>query len=259
MYFRSSVRNNPATGQSEGYWRLIESYRNEFGKVCHRTLYNVGFVTYDVDKMITIQRILNNRLERKPILFEETDQETLALADKYWQEMVSKKKIDASVQTFEKSKRMVDIDSLKHKNAREVGAEWICYQALNQLTFKEKLENLGWEEEAIQLALTQIVSRAVYPFSENRTTRWIKENSAICEITGYPIEKITKDKLYKSALDLYKIKDSLEKHLSQKTNELFDLQDKIYLYDLTNTYFEGRKVKSEIAKFGRSKDTSGAN
>jgi hypothetical protein len=107
--------------------------------------------------------------------------------------------------------------------------------------------------------LTQIVSRAVYPFSENRTTRWIKENSAICEITGYPIEKITKDKLYKSALDLYKIKDSLEKHLSQKTNELFDLQDKIYLYDLTNTYFEGRKVKSEIAKFGRSKDTSGAN
>ena len=130
----------------------------------------------------------------------------------------------------------------------------MCYQALSQLTFKEKLESLGWEEEDIQLALTQVISRAVNPFSENRTTRWIKENSAICEITGYPIEKITKDKLYKSALDLYKIKDSLEKHLSKKTNELFDLQDKIYLYDLTNTYFEGRKVNSELAKFGRSKE-----
>jgi hypothetical protein len=55
-------------------------------------------------------------------------------------------------------------------------------------------------------------------------------------------------------LDLYKIKDVLEKHLSQKTNELFDLQDKIYLFDLTNTYFEGRKLKSKIAKFGRSKE-----
>ncbi|MFY7811003.1 MAG: IS1634 family transposase, partial [Flavobacterium sp.] len=42
--------------------------------------------------------------------------------------------------------------------------------------------------------------------------------------------------------------------LSQKTNELFDLQDKIYLYDLTNTYFEGRKQKSKIANFGRSKE-----
>jgi hypothetical protein len=53
---------------------------------------------------------------------------------------------------------------------------------------------------------------------------------------------------------LYKIKDSLEKHLSTKTNELFDLQDKIYLYDLTNTYFEGRKIDSKLANFGRSKE-----
>ena len=254
MYFRSSLRNNPATKQSEGYWRLVESYRNEFGRVCHRTLHNVGFITFDSDKLVSIQRVLNNRFERKEPLFEETDQEALSIADKYWQEMVAKKKIDVCDQVFEKSKRLVDIDTLKHKDAREIGAEWMCYQALEQLQFKEKLISLGWEEEAIQLALTQIISRAVYPFSENRTTRWIKENSAICEISGYPIEKITKDKLYKSALDLYKIKDSLEKHLSTKTNELFDLQDKIYLYDLTNTYFEGRKLDSKLANFGRSKE-----
>ena len=42
--------------------------------------------------------------------------------------------------------------------------------------------------------------------------------------------------------------------LSTKTNELFDLQDKIYLYDLTNTYFEGRKMNSKLANFGRSKE-----
>jgi Transposase DDE domain len=254
MYFRSSLRNNPATKQSEGYWRLVESYRNEFGRVCHRTLYNVGFISFDADKLVTIQRVLNNRLERKEPLFEENDQDAISIADKYLQEMVSKKKIDVSDQVFEKSKRLVDIDTLKHKNAREIGAEWMCYQGLEQLELKKKLEHLGWIEEDIQLVLTQIISRAVYPFSENRTTRWIKENSAICEITGYPIDKITKDKLYGSALNLYKIKDSLEKHLSTKTNELFDLQDKIYLYDLTNTYFEGRKLDSKLANFGRSKE-----
>jgi len=254
MYFRTSLRNNPATGQSQGYWRLVESYRNEYGNVCHRTLHNVGFITFDTDKLVVIQRLLSNRLERKATFFEETDQEALAIAEQYWQEMVSKKKIDVTDQAFEQSKRLVDIDTLKHKDAREVGAEWMCYQALEQLQLKEKLENLGWEEEDIQLALTQIISRAIYPFSENRTTRWIKENSAICEVTGYPIDKTTKDKLYKSALELYKIKDNLESHLSKKTNELFDLQDKIYLYDLTNTYFEGRKVKSKLANFGRSKE-----
>ena len=91
MYFRTSLRNNPATGQSEGYWRLVESYRNEFGRVCHRTLYNVGFISFDSIKLVDIQRILNARLERKSSFFEETDQEALAIADRYWHEMESKK------------------------------------------------------------------------------------------------------------------------------------------------------------------------
>ena len=66
--------------------------------------------------------------------------------------------------------------------------------------------------------------------------------------------KITKDKLYSIAKKLYGVKDELERHLSLRTNELFDIEDKIVLYDLTNTYFEGRKQGSKLAKFGRSKE-----
>ena len=47
--------------------------------------------------------------------------------------------------------------------------------------------------------------------------------------------------MYQNALSLYTIKDQLEQHLSKRTNELFDIEDKIILYDLTNTYFEGEK------------------
>lgn len=111
------------------------------------------------------------------------------------------------------------------------------------------------------MAMTQIIGRAVYPGSELATSKcppagWagIKDNSAICDITGYDINKITKDKLYESALRLYKHKGAIEKYLSAKTNELFDLQDRIMLYDLTNTYFEGSKRKSNLAKYGRSKE-----
>ena len=46
----------------------------------------------------------------------------------------------------------------------------------------------------------------------------------------------------------------MENYLSKKTNELFDIQDKIVLYDLTNTYFEGEKRNSTLARFGRSKE-----
>src|SRR4028119_2212630 len=55
-------------------------------------------------------------------------------------------------------------------------------------------------------------------------------------------------------LSLYELKDELEKHLSKRTNELFDIEDKIILYDLTNTYFEGEKTNSKLAKFGRSEE-----
>ena len=81
-----------------------------------------------------------------------------------------------------------------------------------------------------------------------------KKNSAIGELTEYDCEKITKDKLYESALRLYAVKDQLEQHLSHTTNELFDISDKIVLYDLTNTYFEGQYSSSELAKYGRSKE-----
>jgi transposase len=73
-------------------------------------------------------------------------------------------------------------------------------------------------------------------------------------VTGYPREKINKDKMYGISHKLYAIKDQLEQHLSTQTNELFDLEDKIILYDLTNTYFEGRMKGSKLARFGRSKE-----
>ena len=119
-----------------------------------------------------------------------------------------------------------------------------------ELGISKVLTEAGFTNEPIQLAATQIVSRAVYPASELKTASWIKENSAIGELTGQDCEKITKDKLYESALRLYRVKDQLEQHLSYRTNELFDISDKIVLYDLTNTYFEARYDNSILAKYG---------
>ena len=53
---------------------------------------------------------------------------------------------------------------------------------------------------------------------------------------------------------MYSEKEELEEHLSVRTNELFDIEDKIVLYDLTNTYFEGRKLGSKLAQYGRNKE-----
>ena len=84
---------------------------------------------------------------------------------------------------------MIDLKSIRNKGVRELGAEWLSFQAICQLQIVTFLESPGWSDHQIRLALTHIISRAVYPASELKTTRWIKENSAVCEITGFDIER----------------------------------------------------------------------
>jgi transposase len=206
------------------------------------------------DQLNKIQKQLTEKYEHKQMFFEQEQDDPLVkkYVEELWQRIVASKKLD--LVSVEKLSRMVNMDTLQHSNAREVGAENVAYQTWEKLQLTSLLLSHGFTQEQAMLAATQVVSRAVYPASELETTRWIKENSAVCELTGYDINKITKDKLYESALHLYKVKDALEKHLSNRTNELFDLADKIILYDLTNTYFEGEKRNSNLAKFGRSKE-----
>ena len=260
------MRTNPTTGVYSGYYRLVESYRNQNDRVCHRTILNAGYLDgLTTDQLNLIQKIITSKVANHDnTLFElpTTNDETVnRYVDEFYNRMVAEKRIDVfaekkekKVSTSGKDVQMIDLNSIRNKDVREIGAEWMSYQALRQLRLVEFLESHGWSEDQIRLAQTHLISRAVYPASELETTRWIKENSAVCEITGYDIEKITKDRLYTISKKLYSEKEALEKHLSQRTNELFDIQDKIVLYDLTNTYFEGRKQGSKLAKFGRSKE-----
>ena len=266
MYFKSSIRQNPATGEIDSYYRLVESYRNEADKVCHRTLLNAGFLkdSINVDELNQVRRIICKRyqdIKGGDELFDIQDnnpQKVIDLADKLWNELVEKNRIDIGQKEKKtptvRQRNMVYEESIRHPDVREIGGEWLCRQALNQLKLADFMSNIGFTEEETQLAITQIIARAVYPASELETARWIRENCGVCQITGYPVEKITKDKLYKSSLKLFLEKEKIESFLSLKTNQLFDIEDKIYLYDLTNTYFEGRKLGSTIAKFGRSKE-----
>jgi len=254
MYFKFSLRKHPQSEKLSGYYRLVESYRNAENRVCHRTILNVGFMeNVTAGQLNKIQKQLTQRYEHKQDIFQgEEDPIVKQYVEELWQRIVASKKLDLF--SVEKLSRMVNMDTLQHSNAREIGAENIAYQTWEKLQLTPLLLSHGYTPEQAMLAATQVVSRAVYPASELKTVRWIKENSAVCELTGYDPDKVTKDRLYQSALHLYRTKDVLEKHLSKRTNELFDLEDKIILYDLTNTYFEGEKRNSQLAKFGRSKE-----
>lgn len=256
MFLKRVVKVNKATGKPREYFRLCESYRTG-NTVRHFTIIQLGALDElpDFEQKQTLARRIEQLVEQDRkgsiSIFTPTEDVVEQLARSFLGDIKEKRRLDIAAG---KDYHVVDVNSVKNKQVREVGCEWLCLQAVEQLKISGFLRQQDWDEETIRLAMTHIVSRATYPASELRTSQWIRENSAICELTGYPEDKITKDRLYAISHKLYSVKDELEKHLSTRTNELFDLDDKIMLYDLTNTYFEGRMQGSKIARFGRSKE-----
>jgi hypothetical protein len=237
--------------------------------VCHRTLLNVGFIDgVQPEELNRIQKLLNYKCNTSHrnlfrLEYEKESPDVRKWVDELYAGLLFEKKIDVPCIQVPLSKgsppgcdwQTIDMNSLHHKDVRETGSEWLCYQAIEQLRISDFLSSqVDWEPDDVRLAITHIISRAVYPASELKTSRWITENSAVCELTGFRMDKITKDRLYNISRRLYTIKEKLENHLSKRTNEIFDIHDKIIIFDLSNTYFEGEKRGSKLARFGRSKE-----
>jgi transposase len=255
MFFKTSIKQKDG-GHEYTHYRLCESYR-EGRFIRNRTLLSLG----DLESVLPpekipflCKRINQVYLEGKTFIISSLrDDKVEALCTKYVGLLHEAQKIEKAKKKAAGIEQ-VYIDRTTNSDIREVGGEWLCLQACRQLLLPEYFETFGWEKQDIALALTQIIARAVYPASEFKTSRWLKENSALCELTGVDPSAITKDKLYQMAHRLYDEKDGLERHFSNRTNDLFSLDDKIIIYDLTNTYFEGAMRESRIAKFGRSKE-----
>jgi hypothetical protein len=253
MYFKATYRHNPKTDKSDWYFRLVESYRNVLDEVRQRTVLSVGFLgDFSGDQIDLIEKGICNRITGQQSLFE--DAAVTTFVEALYQRMIREKKVDLGGTDPRKDIDTVDLNTIRNKDVREMGAEWMSLQAVRELGIDRYLTSRGWSQEDVSLALSHIVSRAVYPASELKTVRFMQDNSSICELTGYDIDKLTKDKLYGISRKLFEEKQGLENYLSKKTNDLFDLQDEIILYDLTNSYFEGEKRGSQLARYGRSKE-----
>ena len=258
MFFKTHSRINPQTGRLSIYYRLVENSRNVLGKVYQRSIMGVGFMDdVSTEELHRIADGLNERIYGQVALFEDSAKVSDYIEHLY-RRLVKEKRIDRVQDSRQRASdcdwQCIDLNSIENRDVRELGGEWLCLQTVRRLGIDRYLESRGWSEQECALALAHIVCRTVYPASELKTVRYMQENSSICELLGLEADSITKDRLYGISHRLYAEKDGLENHLSRKTNELFDLEDKIILYDLTNTYFEGVMRESELARHGRSKE-----
>ena len=263
----SALRYNPKTQRDDWYYRIKESFRDLTGRVRSRIMLNVGFIeeAHSPEDIRDIGKCLNYLHEHQGerdlfgCPFADYNEFVRSKAEEFWTAMVKNGSIDAvksaKEESRKKAERLVDVNTVKHTDARDVGAEWICLQTIRELEIDRFLERQGWNEIQINTTLAHLITRTVYTPSELKSIRIMNENSAVCElVSGNQEWHPGYHDIYKVAPNLYGLKDKLEPHLCRKTDDLFNLTNRIVLFDLTNFYFEGRKERSAKAQYGRSKE-----
>ena len=253
------------------YYRLCESYRDaKTGRPRQKVVMGLGELPgmNSKEDLKELSRLLSALIKDGEYLISDNEalrEKSIELYARYKREKADEaqsQKESEELQTecaLKEKERLQDVVAVKWKtlktlNARSVGAEHVCKAMAEELGMESILRSAGMTPEAARLGVLQTVARAVYPASELKTVSYLRENSALCELFGIDPNSITKDKLYKSAQALYAVHTEVEDALHRKVCSLFDFDERILLFDLTNTYFEGRMTDSDLCKFGNSKE-----
>jgi len=258
MYIIKTISKNKKNSLEKYYtYRLMESIR--VGKKVKKiTLLNLGsnFSVEQKDWAVLSSRV-DDILKQRPRLFE-IDKELELLAQEYANRIIASKarviKQDDESKKEEDKYKEVDVSTVKNSNPKSIGVENIVYETIKELGLKEKLKELELTNIQVNSALGTIVAKIANPSSDIATYNWLCKTSGINELLDCDFNQISSSNIYRVADKLNSNKDALEEHLYHKQKEIFEYEETITLYDLTNTYFEGSAKGSPKAKRGRSKE-----
>ena len=148
---------------------------------------------------------------------------------------------------------VVDADRVSVEEAREAGAVHAGHQLWQQLGLSEILSRAGLSERACGLSEAMTLNRLIFPLSEHAMPDWMRR-TALPDILGADFAALHDDALYRNLDRLHPNRERIEAALAEGEKTLFNLDDTLYLYDLTSTYFEGQALSNPQAKRGYSRD-----
>ena len=132
--------------------------------------------------------------------------------------------------------------------------EHIALSTLQKLGLDKRLQEYGLTSPQLNAAIGVVIARLTKPGSERSTHNWLQNHSGLGELLGWDFGRTSLTRLYEVSDQLLRHKDALEQFLFQQERKLFDFEETIVLYDLTNTYFEGQGANNPKAENGRSKE-----
>lgn len=152
----------------------------------------------------------------------------------------------------------VRLSTLRVRKPRQFGNCWLGCRLFEELHldrfFSEHLAHHRGPEDWAKVVELLAVNRLCAPGSElNIHEHWF-DRTAMGQLLDCGPEVAGKDRLYRALDKIVELKPALEKHLTQRWQDLFAADTQVLLYDLTSTYFEGSAEKVDLAEHGYSRD-----
>ena len=261
MFIREVKKQRSKDSKIFYQYNLVQTARIE-GKVKQRIILYLGSDPLLSHKghRATVLEVLKAKIFGQEKLFpQNTSKQLIALALGYYEKYCIKygepdsKPASIPPPPDKAEFHHVDILGLEVNDVKTFGAEHLCKQILDKLQLRDCLLSCGMSSKVADRALIAIAARAIFCSSEYKTAQILKVNSELSECFGYQ-QQINHKSLYAIADTLYSHQEKINAFLYRQTNDMFDLDDKLVIFDISNTYFETRKAGSKIASYGRSKE-----
>ena len=224
---------------------MVESFRTPNGPR-QRTLLNLGKLDFEPKDLKRLAKRIEELLSGQTPLFPPSQQ--IEQTARHFASLLRKKRLESASargREAEPTWQTVDLDSLKSEDVRTVGAETVGAWAYEKLHMSQILKNCGFNEADIDRAKVLILGKLIHPASERETFQWFQQRSALEEVMGIEPKHVSLSSLYRTCDRLIAEKEAIEQALVQRERDLFGLGEKIILYDLTNTSFEGNPCAPE--------------
>lgn len=251
MFIREIVKKNPGYPKPFIYHRLMESVRTPKGPR-QSVLLNLGTLDIPRDDWKTLANRIEGIISGQKSFLGLSEQ-VESLAQHYAGLLIQKGLQRLPVPVTEPEWETVNLKSQSQSKYRTLGGEMVGYWAFEKLGLPRLLTNLGLNEAQIAQATLLIIGRLLHPASERATAIWAREISALGELVGTDYRYLSNNALYRVSDRLYAQHDQIEAYLAEREKAVFGLEEKILLYDLTNTFLAGTGAGSKLAKYGRSK------
>src|SRR3990170_6321942 len=147
----------------------------------------------------------------------------------------------------------IDPEGVTFEEEREAGPVHVGHQMWRLLRLDTILAAAGLSGRAQQLTELMTLTRLVHPASEHAMPDWIRR-TALADLLGADLSTLSDEALYRNLDRLHPQRAPIERALAARERTLFTLDDTMYLYDLTSTYFEGQCPLNPQAKRGYSRD-----